>query len=62
MTAATMNAQAGRKTGFRFLETFGKALNARDTFNELNALNDQELAKRGLTRDGVLDEVVAKLR
>ncbi|MDA0656107.1 MAG: hypothetical protein O2912_06860 [Proteobacteria bacterium] len=61
MSAATINAQASENAGVRFLRSFGQALNARDTFNELNILSDADLAKRGLNRDQVIEQVVAKL-
>jgi hypothetical protein len=47
--------------GVRFLRSFGQALNARDAFNELTVLSDADLAKRGLRRDQIIEQVVAKL-
>ena len=45
----------------RFLNSLGRALDARDTFNELSLLNDLELSKRGLDRNGISKHVVEKL-
>ncbi|MGY9107197.1 MAG: hypothetical protein ACKVG0_11830 [Alphaproteobacteria bacterium] len=61
MNAATINAQASENAGVRFLRSFGQALNARDAFNELTVLSDADLAKRGLRRDQIIEQVVAKL-
>lgn len=61
MSAATINAQAGQFSGVRFFQTLGRALDARDTYEELSVLNDAELAKRGIDRGDVVQHVLAKL-
>ena len=45
----------------RFLNSLGRALDARDTFNELSLLNDLELSKRGLDRNDISKHVVETL-
>ena len=61
MSAIKLSAQASRFPGIRFLNSFGRALNARDAFNELSLLNDSELSKRGLDRNSLFKHVVEKL-
>ena len=61
MSAATINAQASQFASVRFLQTIGRAIDARDTYEELAVLNDAELAKRGIDRGGVFQKVLAKL-
>jgi|GEM_PF-4666340 len=61
MSAVTINAQASQIPGVRFLKSLGRALDARDTYNELALLNDTELSKRGLDRNSIFKHVVEKL-
>ena len=61
MSAVKIKGQAGQIPRLRFLNSLGRALDARDTFNELSLLNDLELSKRGLDRNGISKHVVDKL-
>ena len=61
MSALKIKGQAGQIPRLRFLNSLGRALDARDTFNELSLLNDLELSKRGLDRNGISIHVVEKL-
>ncbi len=42
-------------------DSFTAALDARDAYNHYNAMNDAELARRGLTREEIPALVVAPL-
>jgi hypothetical protein len=61
MSTVTITGRAGQIPRLRFLNSLGRALVARDTFNELSLLNDLELSKRGLDRNGISKHVVDKL-
>ena len=61
MGAIKASAQASQFPGIRFLNSFGRALNARDAFNEVSLMNDSELSKRGLDRNSIFKHVLEKL-
>ena len=61
MSAVTIKGRAGQIPRLRFLNSLGRALDARDTFNELSLLNDLELSKRGLDRNSISKHIVEKL-
>ena len=65
MTIATTNtALAGQRLSLfarvrAFLVAYAEAQSRRDQIAALNALSDEELAQRGLTRDGIVRHVFA---
>ena len=61
MKGAGLINKSNQFLGIKFLRTIGRALDARDTYCELSVLNDIELAKRGLNRNDIAKQAMAKL-